>query len=63
MFLGQKGERLLSILAIKYIVNEQGMIVEEIEETEVNESERKVNPPYDDIKNEIEEDIVRYRIN
>ena len=57
MFLCQKGERSMNVLETKYIVNEQGMIVEEIEEGEVNESERKKNPPYDNLKYETAENI------
>ena len=53
----------MSVLETKYIVNEQGMIVEEIEEGEVNESEGKVNPPCDNLKYETAENIEVNRSN
>ena len=44
----------MSVLGTKYIVNEQGMIVEEIE---INESEPNIDLQYDDMKDEKAENI------
>jgi hypothetical protein len=53
----------MSVLATKYVVNEQGMIVEEIEEEEVSTSEPRTNPKYDDMKYEREENVSINSIN
>ena len=53
----------MRVLATKYVVNDQGMIVEEIEEEEVIASEPSANPKQDDMKYEREENISINSIN